>query len=164
MKYKRAVSKLNIHLYGARVNPERESNLSGGLTPTDWSSCNHSLSSHSWRQTGHFAPDWELCCTHTRQICEYKENEVTIRFNIHLNKNVLILQVISIYKYILCMSVCLLPINVKTAKPIGPTSFVGPHMTPGKVYGCSKLEKFVSNKFRFSSNFENPRKNMIKSP
>ena len=45
--------------------------------------------------------------------------------------------ILSIYK--LCLSVrsfvCLYPINVKTAKPIGPKFCVGPHMTPGKVYG-----------------------------
>ena len=43
---------------------------------------------------------------------------------------------ISIYKFGLsvCLSVCLYPINVKTAEPIGPKFFVGPHVTPGKVY------------------------------
>ena len=30
--------------------------------------------------------------------------------------------------------VCLYPINVKTAEPIGPKFFVGPHGAPGKVY------------------------------
>ena len=40
--------------------------------------------------------------------------------------------VTSIYK---CgLSVCLYPINVKTAKPIGPKFFVGHQVTPGKVY------------------------------
>ena len=35
-----------------------------------------------------------------------------------------------------CLFVCLYPINVKTAEPIGPKFFVGHHMTPGKlVYG-----------------------------
>ena len=33
-----------------------------------------------------------------------------------------------------CLFVCLYPINVKTAKPIGPKFFVGPHVSPGKVY------------------------------
>ena len=52
------------------------------------------------------------------------------------------------------VSVCLLyPINVKTAEQIGPTFFVGPRVTPGKVYGWSNLQKFVSNKIRFFSNF-----------
>ena len=37
--------------------------------------------------------------------------------------------------FILCLSVCLFTINVKTAEPIGLKSFVGPHTTPGKVYG-----------------------------
>ena len=39
---------------------------------------------------------------------------------------------LSIYKF--GLSVCLYPINVKTAEPIEPKFFVGPHMTPGKVY------------------------------
>jgi len=34
----------------------------------------------------------------------------------------------------LCLSVCLYPINVKTAEPIGPKFFVGHLGTPGKVY------------------------------
>ena len=33
-----------------------------------------------------------------------------------------------------CLFVCLYPINVKTAKPIGPKFCVGPHMIPRKVY------------------------------
>jgi len=42
----------------------------------------------------------------------------------------------SIYKFGLsvCLSVCLYPINVKTAEPIGPKFFVGHLGTPGKVY------------------------------
>ena len=60
--------------------------------------------------------------------------------------------------YILClsvwMSVCLYPINVKTAEPIRPKFFVGPHMTPGLVYEWSKFQKFVSNKIRFSLNLK----------
>jgi len=32
------------------------------------------------------------------------------------------------------VSVCLYPINVKTAEPIGPKFFVGHHMITGKVY------------------------------
>ena len=41
--------------------------------------------------------------------------------------------------FILCLSVCsfvyLYPLNVKTAKSIRPKFCVGPHLTPGKVYG-----------------------------
>ena len=33
-----------------------------------------------------------------------------------------------------CLSVCLYPINVKTAEPIRPKFFVGHHVTTGKVY------------------------------
>jgi len=43
--------------------------------------------------------------------------------------------------YMLCLPVCLYPINVKTAEPIGPTFCVGSHMTPGKVYRRIKLQK-----------------------
>ena len=44
---------------------------------------------------------------------------------------------LSIFKFGLsvCLSVCLYPINVKTAEPIGPNFFVGSRVTPGKVYG-----------------------------
>ena len=41
-----------------------------------------------------------------------------------------------------CLSVCLYPINVKTAEPIGPKFFVGHHVTTGKVF-------FKSAKFFF---------------
>ena len=46
----------------------------------------------------------------------------------------------SIYKFglggglFVYLSVCLYPINVKTAEPIGPKFFVGHHVTTGKVY------------------------------
>ena len=39
---------------------------------------------------------------------------------------------ISIYKFVL--SVCLYPINVKTAEPIGSKFVVGHHVTTGKAY------------------------------
>ena len=43
--------------------------------------------------------------------------------------------------YILvCLSIRLYPINLKTAEPIWSKFCVGPHMTPGKVYETSKLE------------------------
>ena len=38
-----------------------------------------------------------------------------------------------LYRYMLCWSVRLYPINVKTAEPICPKFCVGPPMTPGKV-------------------------------
>ena len=58
---------------------------------------------------------------------------------------------ISIYKFVLsvCLSVCLNPINVKTAEPIRLKFFVGHHVTPGKVYGWSNFQKFASIKIRF---------------
>ena len=37
-----------------------------------------------------------------------------------------------------CLSVCLYPINVKTAEPIPPKFCVGPHMTPEKVLNLKK--------------------------
>ena len=49
--------------------------------------------------------------------------------------------------YILCWSVCLNPINVKTAEPIGSKLWVGPHVTPGQIYECSELQKIVSKIF-----------------
>ena len=61
----------------------------------------------------------------------------------------------------LSMFVCLYPTNVKTAEPIGPKFCVGPHLTPGKVYGCSKLQKCVSKSFCFLFNFKNALKNII---
>ena len=38
----------------------------------------------------------------------------------------------SIYKF--SLNVCLYPINIKTAEPIGPNFCVGHHGTTGKVY------------------------------
>ena len=47
------------------------------------------------------------------------------------------------------------PISVKTASPIGPNFFVGPRVTPGKVYGWSNFQKVASKKIRLSLNSEN---------
>ena len=51
--------------------------------------------------------------------------------------------------------VCLYATNVKTAEPIGPTFIVGPHLTPGYVYGWKKFQKLPFNKILF--------RNMLKS-
>ena len=55
--------------------------------------------------------------------------------------------------YVLCLSVCpsvrLYTISVKTAKSIGLIFCVWPQMTPGKVYGCSKLQKFAPKVVNF---------------
>ena len=65
----------------------------------------------------------------------------------------------SIYRFglsvclFVCLSVCLYPINIKTAEPIGPKFFVGHLGTPGKVYEWSKFQIFVSIKIRSSLNF-----------
>ena len=48
--------------------------------------------------------------------------------------------ILYIYTFLVCLSNCLCPINVKTVKLIGTKFCVGPHMTPGKVYGWSKLK------------------------
>ena len=53
---------------------------------------------------------------------------------------------IYIYTLLVCLTVRLYPINGGTDRA---QIFVGPHMTPGKVYGCSKLQKFVSTNFLF---------------
>ena len=49
--------------------------------------------------------------------------------------------------YIFTLFVCLCSLNVKTAEPIGSTTFVATHMTPGKVYGIMvKIDKFCLKK------------------
>ena len=57
-----------------------------------------------------------------------------------------------IYFCVHCLYICLNPINVKTAEPIGPKFCVGPHMTPGKVLLSFK---YWPPKNQFSLNFEN---------
>ena len=47
-----------------------------------------------------------------------------------------------------CLSVCLYPINVKTAEPIGPTFCVGAYMTTEKVYEIWML-KIKQNYVKF---------------
>ena len=44
---------------------------------------------------------------------------------------------------------CLYPINLKTAEQIGPKYFVGPHMSPVKVYGCLAFQNLSQNKLIF---------------
>ena len=63
-----------------------------------------------------------------------------------------------------CLGVCLYPINVETAEPIGPKFFVEHLGSPGKVYESLKFQIFVSIKIRFLKIlkiheffFENPR-------
>ncbi len=56
-----------------------------------------------------------------------------------------------IYTLLVCLSVCLFirlyPMNIKTVEPIQPKFCAGPYMTPGKVYECSKSQKFVPKSF-----------------
>ena len=65
----------------------------------------------------------------------------------------------SIYKFGLsvCLGVwvfvCLFPINVWTAEPIGPNFFVGHHVTPGKVYEWSKFKNLCLKVFYFCKVF-----------
>ena len=55
-----------------------------------------------------------------------------------------------------CLYVRLYPIDVQMAKPICPNFCVGPHMTPGKVYGCLKLQQQqIVQKNLFLLNLEN---------
>ena len=71
-----------------------------------------------------------------------------------------------LYRNLACLFVCLYPINVKTAEPIGPKFFVGHHVTAGKVYEWTKFKIFVSIKIRSSLNFWkfwNPRNFLWKS-
>ena len=59
----------------------------------------------------------------------------------------------SIYK--LSLSVCLYPINVKTAEPIGPKFCVGHHVTPGTVYGGEEGQpQHFLVRATFNSSFE----------
>ena len=51
--------------------------------------------------------------------------------------------------YIYTLSVCLYPINVRTAEQIGSKLCVEPHMTPWKIYGCLEVQKVVSKIFDF---------------
>ena len=53
-----------------------------------------------------------------------------------------------------CFFVWLFSINVKTAEQIGSKFCVGPHVTPGKVYGWWKFQNLGSIRFWFSINFE----------
>jgi len=67
-------------------------------------------------------------------------NDIGIRKFRGCDKNSILIafkdKLCSIYLYInlACLSVCLYPINIKTAEPIGPKFFVGHLGTPGNVY------------------------------
>ena len=115
---------------------------------------------------------YELCSPNNNLIKSYFDLALVIKiykmqsygFQRHLGQNCLkdfcIITWLSIYKFglsvclFVCLSVCLYPINVKTAEPIGPKFFVGHHVTTGKVYDeWSKFQIFVSIKIRSSLNF-----------
>ena len=82
-----------------------------------------------------------------------------LELNWYQLRNVIFFYCSSIYKFglsvwvFVCLFVCLYPINVKTAEPIGPKFFVRHHVTTGKVYEWSKFQIFVSIKIRSSLNF-----------
>ena len=65
------------------------------------------------------------------------------------------------YNLLVCPSVRLYPINVKTAEPIRQKFCVGPHMKPEKVCGIwmLKITNFVSNILTFVKILETPLKN-----
>ena len=52
-----------------------------------------------------------------------------------------------------CLSVCLFVSNVKTAEPIEPKFYVGPHMTPGKVLDAPNYKDLCPNVFDFCKDF-----------
>ena len=62
-----------------------------------------------------------------------------------------------VYKYFVCLFVCLKSINANTTEQIGP------YMTPGQVYGCSKLHKFVSIYLDFCKILKVQEKNIFES-
>ena len=64
----------------------------------------------------------------------------------------------------LCLSGCLYPINVKTAKPIGLKFCVGPHLTLGKVYEWSKFQKFVFKSFFYFCKILKMREKILWNP
>jgi len=68
----------------------------------------------------------------------------------HTNKQTEI-TTLSIYKFVLSVwvSVCLYPINVKTAEPIGPNFFVGHHVTTGFMNDKFFFKKSVLKVFNF---------------
>ena len=87
----------------------------------------------------------QLCCYYC--IIDYRSWYFFCRFNLYIILACLFVWVSW------CLSVCLYPINVKTAEPIGPKFFVGHLGTPGKVYESSKFQIFDSIKIRSSLNF-----------
>ena len=50
---------------------------------------------------------------------------------------------------------CLNVLKVKTAKAIGPNLCMATHVTPGKVFGGSKLKNFAQRQMLIFINFEN---------
>ena len=55
----------------------------------------------------------------------------------------------------LCFSVCLFPINVKTAEPIGPKFCVGPHICPqGRLMNDRNFKISLLTKFNFHKIFK----------
>ena len=54
-----------------------------------------------------------------------------------------------LYIYFACLSVRLYSINVKTAEPIGPTFFVGPHVTQGRFMNDPNFKSLPLKKIRF---------------
>jgi len=56
---------------------------------------------------------------------------------------------LNIYILLVCLFICLYPINVKTTEPIRHIFCVGLHMFPGKVYRWSKFSLNVENPWNF---------------
>ena len=54
-----------------------------------------------------------------------------------------------------CLFVCLYPINVKTAEPIGPNFFEGHHVTLGQELSMIKIKNLCLKVFYFCKNIQN---------
>ena len=63
-------------------------------------------------------------------ILLYKEKMITIEI---IDGGEALENIVYLYTLLVCLGVCLYPINVKTAEPIGSKFCVGLHMYPGKV-------------------------------
>ena len=109
----------------------------------------------SWHWVGFGMKNWTSLCrfiTFVLAITKFKFYLIVNKLNLFALRAKFLLY-INLACLSVCLSVCLYPINVKTAEPIGPNFFVGYLGTPGKVYEWSKFQIFVSIKIRSSLNF-----------
>ena len=80
---------------------------------------------------------FESSCTERRVKRKYVNKEASL-FNFQIRKigffSLVESECLHLSINLACLFVCLYPINVKTAEPIGPKFFVGHRVTTGKVY------------------------------